>query len=139
MNKQPAANLLIAVLAILIGMGPAWCGCLNSFSHEDASHQTHASSGMRCERSLIHDAGRADVSYDCEIACPECTGIPGADNIILAAKVETPSPDFQIMLGATAFELPAFPRVAFSDAGGQRAHPPITPTTLYALRVLLLD
>lgn len=94
---------------------------------------------MRCERSLIHDAGRADVSYDCEIACPECAGIASPDDIVLAAKVETPSPDFQFMPAAAVFEAPAFSRIDGFAAGGQRAPPPLTPTTLFALRTLLLN
>lgn len=139
MNKQPAANLLIAVLAILIGMGPAWCGCLDSLSHEDVSHQTHASSEMGCDHSLTHDAPQPDAWAHCETACPECAGIASPDDIVLAAKVETPSPDFQFMPAAAVFEAPAFFRIDGFAAGGLRAPPPLTPTTLFALRTLLLN
>ncbi|MAM93281.1 hypothetical protein [Parvibaculum sp.] len=139
MNKHPAANLLVIVLAILIGMGPAWCGCLDSASHKQTSETASSLAHEHCVPSAAHDTGQRDVFDECEIACPECAGATTVDDAVVAAKAELPSADYHFVATVTDTVRSSIVGITALSRIGQRDPPPLMPTTLFALRTLLLN
>ena len=139
MNKHPAANLLVIVLIILIGMGPAWCGCLDSASHKQRSETVSSLAHEHCAPTAAHDTGQRDVSYECETACPECAGVTIVDDVVVAAKAELPSADYHFAATVTDTVRSSIVGITALSRIGQRDPPPLTPTTLFALRTRLLN
>lgn len=138
MNKRPAAHLLF-VLAILVGIGPAWCGCLDTATDSAPPETAIQPAHEHCDPPALHDAAKNEVSDNCEAACADCTGMASVSDATVAAKVDSPSADFYFATITPGSLVPGVAGVALHAPGGRLDPPPLTPTTLLALHTLLLS
>lgn len=135
MNKHRLHRILVATLAVLIGSGALWSGCLQA--GVGAAIPAVQALPTHCEGMEAHHAGEGHSSAGCASACPECAHGPVLGEAL--AKAEKPLPDLPPL--AAAGHPHSLARVA--TAPGRRwasgAAPPTLPATLVQLRVLLLD
>lgn len=135
-NKHRLHRILVATLAVLIGSGALWSGCLQA-GVGAASHAVQALPS-HCEGMEAHHAGEGHSSADCASACPECARGPVLGEALV--KAEKPLPDLPPL--AAAGHHP-HPLAGVATIPGRRwpsgAAPPVLPVTLVQLRVLLLD
>lgn len=137
MNKRRSARILIAMLALLAGTAAAWSGCLRAHAGTMAASHAGHPVPAHCEGPAVHHPG-------CTHAGPLCL----ADHAALAAgvvpgetsnnKAGKSAPDFHPPPSALLDAWIPPPREAASS-GRSGVIPPWLPTTLFDLRMLLLD
>ncbi|MFZ5654523.1 MAG: hypothetical protein ACOY42_09030 [Pseudomonadota bacterium] len=137
MNKRRSARILVAVLALLAGSAAAWSGCLRADAGAmAASHAAHAVPA-HCEETKVHHPGCAHAGPLCVADHPALAGgaLPGET---FNNKADKSGPDFHPPPGALLGAWIPPPRESTtSERSG--VIPPWVPTTLFDLRMLLLD
>jgi len=137
MKAQPAVRIMIALLALLIGMGADWCGCGSATAEAKSVHQSHPSMVMtgkmdsrghgedHCEDGAIHPSG--------DIAAPlHVHKTP-------VASASKPAPDFHSIIKPVRSG-PALRRSSrVARTVHYRAPPLLKSASPVALRVLMLN
>lgn len=147
-NKRRSARILVALLALLMGSGPAWSGCLRAGAEATgASHAGHAEHAAHAAHAAhadpAHCGGLAAEHPGCTQIGPLCL----ADHPPLAAGlVPDKSPAGADQQAPDLLPPPAVPARGLAFATAQFRPPPRAlgvlpplPVTLVQLRVLLLD
>jgi hypothetical protein len=133
-NKHRLARILVAVLALLTGSGPAWSACLWTGAEAMAASHAVPAVPAHCEEPAVHHPDCTHAGPLCLADHPAFAGaaLPGKS----PAGAEQPTPD------ALPPALPPWVAVSTAPIGPPirvSGVPPRIPTTLVQLRMLLLD